>query len=185
MVNNHYSNTLRQLINTAYKRIAERGEVIAATDNLRSIFCIKEGFTKRFLIKNDGSISVQAIYGPGDCFGITTLTGLLLDSRLSPEQKRLAETVQAHAAAAAPSTPASCPCVKMLLARATSATRSVPDGWSREVISTGAPSARRGKGTWPPRTPRGRRMGRGRTGRRGRESRRPGARRPGRQQAAG
>ena len=81
MVNNHYSNTLRQLINTAYKRIAERGEVIAATDNLRSIFCIKEGFTKRFLIKNDGSISVQAIYGPGDCFGITTLTGLLLDSK--------------------------------------------------------------------------------------------------------
>lgn len=64
-----------------YRRVAESGEVIATTDNLRSVFCVKEGFVKRFLIKNDGSISVQGIYGPGDCFSIAALTNILMDGK--------------------------------------------------------------------------------------------------------
>lgn len=33
---------------------------------------------KRFNIKNDGSISVHGIYGPGDCFGMSALSSLLV-----------------------------------------------------------------------------------------------------------
>lgn len=73
-----YSKAFHGLLDKARIHTATRGETIVTTENMQSVFCVKEGFVKRFLIKNDGSISVQGIYGPGDCFGVTTLSRLLV-----------------------------------------------------------------------------------------------------------
>lgn len=56
-----------------------RGSTIAANETIDGIYCVKQGFVKRFFIKNDGSISVQGIYGSGDCFGISALCNDLIE----------------------------------------------------------------------------------------------------------
>lgn len=73
-----YSTTFNKLLDTSRIRRATKGEVIATTESISGVFSVRKGFVKRFNIKNDGSISVQEIYGPGDCFGITSLSSLLL-----------------------------------------------------------------------------------------------------------
>ncbi len=56
-----------------------RGSTIAADETINGAYCVKQGFVKRFFIKNDGSISVQGIYGSGDCFGIFALCNDLIE----------------------------------------------------------------------------------------------------------
>lgn len=73
-----YSSTFHKLLDEAHIHKVGKGTTLATTDNTRGVFCVRKGFVKRYLIKNDGSISVQGIYGPGDCFGITTLSRLLI-----------------------------------------------------------------------------------------------------------
>lgn len=73
-----YSSSFRELLQQAPVRSAAKGETIVTTESIQGIFCVKKGFVKRFLIKNDGSIGVQGVYGPGDCFGMTALSRLLV-----------------------------------------------------------------------------------------------------------
>lgn len=78
----HYSSAFHELLEGARIHTANKGETIVTTENIHSVFCIKKGFVKRFLIKKDGAISVQGVYGPGDCFGVTALSRLLLKNSL-------------------------------------------------------------------------------------------------------
>lgn len=73
-----YSPAFHGLIEDARSHKAHRGETIVTTDTIKGVYCVQEGFVKRYLIKNDGSLSVQGIYGPGDCFGVTTLSRLIV-----------------------------------------------------------------------------------------------------------
>lgn len=59
--------------------ILARGSTIAVSETIDGIYCVKQGYVKRFFIKNDGSISVQGIYGPGDCFGVSALCSDLIE----------------------------------------------------------------------------------------------------------
>ena len=56
-----------------------KGEVIYASDttNLR-LFYVTSGYVKRYMIRNDGSLGVQSIYGPGDSFPLTPVFKALL-----------------------------------------------------------------------------------------------------------
>lgn len=63
-------------------RHVDSGQTIATTDDIDGLYCVKEGFVKRFNIKNDGSLSVQGVYGPGDCFGISAVSALLMRSHV-------------------------------------------------------------------------------------------------------
>lgn len=74
----HYSLRFHQILDSGRLLAVDKGETIVTTENIHAVYCVKEGFVKRFLIKNDGSLSVQGIYGPGDCFGMTALSRLLL-----------------------------------------------------------------------------------------------------------
>lgn len=74
----HYSKNFHSLLKTAKTHKLDRGDTVVTSDKFAGIFCIESGFAKRFHIKNDGSISVQGIYGPGDCFGITVLSHILI-----------------------------------------------------------------------------------------------------------
>lgn len=66
---------LMEDISTAFAR----GSTIAVNETIKGVYCVRQGFVKRFFIKNDGSISVQGIYGAGDCFGISALCRDLID----------------------------------------------------------------------------------------------------------
>lgn len=73
-----YSDDFRGLLDQAATLEVTRGETIITTENIQGIYCVKAGFVKRFLIKNDGSISVQGVYGPGDCFGMNYMFNSLV-----------------------------------------------------------------------------------------------------------
>lgn len=73
-----YSSSFQGLLQEGNLRSVTKGQTIVTTENIRGIFCVKRGFVKRFLIKNDGAISVQGIYGPADCFGMSILSRLLV-----------------------------------------------------------------------------------------------------------
>ena len=51
-----------------YKRV--RGQVINTSSGINGFNLITSGFVKRYLIKPDGSLSVQSIYGPNNYFPI-------------------------------------------------------------------------------------------------------------------
>jgi CRP/FNR family cyclic AMP-dependent transcriptional regulator len=59
-----------------------RGESIGSTDDDDSIFLVVEGYTKRYMIRNDGALGVQIIYGPEDVFSLTHIFRLLLGQSL-------------------------------------------------------------------------------------------------------
>ena len=47
-----------------------RKQVIQTSDGQKSLFLVESGYIKRYLIRNDGSLSTDLIYGPGDIFSL-------------------------------------------------------------------------------------------------------------------
>src|ERR1051325_6562476 len=56
-----------------------KGQNIQTTEDRRVLNLIKEGFVKRYLISNDGTLGVQIIYGPDDIFPLTLMFQALLN----------------------------------------------------------------------------------------------------------
>lgn len=48
-----------------------KGHVVQSSDTRQVINLVKKGYIKRYLIRNDGTLGIQAIYGPGDVFPLT------------------------------------------------------------------------------------------------------------------
>jgi CRP-like cAMP-binding protein len=59
-----------------------KGEVIQSTDNSNRVCLIKNGFVKKYLILNDGTIRVQIVYGPKDIFPLSAAFKALFDQDL-------------------------------------------------------------------------------------------------------
>ncbi len=78
-----YSDTpiLAQKLPQLLTRTYARGETIATSSDINALYFIKQGFVKRFAIKNDGSINVLGISGSGEMFGITYLLHTLSSRR--------------------------------------------------------------------------------------------------------
>lgn len=75
--------TLHQLLKTAGKfRQYSRGEVIQSTDEQTDFNLILSGYVKRYLIVKDGSLGIEAIYGPGDVFSLTLIYKELLNQSI-------------------------------------------------------------------------------------------------------
>ncbi len=60
-----------------------KNQIIQSTDDRRVFNYIREGYVKRYLIRNDGSLGVQVIYRPGDVFPITLAFSVLFDQSIS------------------------------------------------------------------------------------------------------
>jgi CRP-like cAMP-binding protein len=64
-------NKLHNLITKGRQYKLAKGQIIQSTDERQVVNLICEGYIKRYLISNDGSLGVQVIYGPGDIFPLT------------------------------------------------------------------------------------------------------------------
>lgn len=61
---------------------ASKGEIIHRTDVEPRFFMIKSGYVKRYLVRNDGTLSIQGIYGPTYIFSLTSLYRFLMGQKL-------------------------------------------------------------------------------------------------------
>lgn len=64
-----------------------RRQVIQTSDSQRAFYLVEKGYIKRYLIRNDGSLSTDLIYGPGDVFSLMLIFRVLYDREIldSPE----------------------------------------------------------------------------------------------------
>lgn len=70
---------LETLILGGRKHSFNKGELVQSSDNdQQRFYLIKSGFIKRYLIENDGTLSVQYIDVPGDIFPLTFVFNRLL-----------------------------------------------------------------------------------------------------------
>lgn len=60
----------------------DRGQIVQTTEDQATFNLIKSGYIKRYLIKNDGSLSVDLIYGPGDVFSLTLIFTALFNRNI-------------------------------------------------------------------------------------------------------
>lgn len=74
-------NNLHQLIATGrHYQIGKKQVFQSSDDRYRPLInMIKSGYVKRYEISNDGSLSIQAVYGPGDVFPLTLAFKSLFD----------------------------------------------------------------------------------------------------------
>jgi len=59
-----------------------RGQTIGSSDEPGLIVCMENGFIKRYMIRNEGTLDVQIVYGPQDVFSLTQVYGELLGQSL-------------------------------------------------------------------------------------------------------
>lgn len=78
-----YSDTpiLAQKLPHLLVRSYARGETITTSADIEGVYFIKQGFVKRFAIKNDGSINVLGISGSGEMIGIAHMLHTLSSRR--------------------------------------------------------------------------------------------------------
>lgn len=67
---NPLDSPLHNLLMTGKQYKFPKGQVVTFGDS-ESIYLIKSGYIRRYLITKDGSISIQIIYGPGDIFPLS------------------------------------------------------------------------------------------------------------------
>lgn len=84
----HQTNLASQLRNHTQKQLP-KGHALYFSDDTTTIAIIDSGYVKRYLITNDGSQSIQAIYGPGDIFPLTPIFRILFDQALYTGQETL------------------------------------------------------------------------------------------------
>lgn len=73
---------LHEIISRGNSLEFKKNEIVYSTAQGNRIMFIQRGFVKRYMIKNDGSIGIQTIYGPQDIFSFTTIFPSLLGQSL-------------------------------------------------------------------------------------------------------
>lgn len=73
---------LYDLILKGRKVTLKKGDVFQSSDTNLEMSLVQKGYVKRYMIRNDGSISVQSIYGPGYFFPLTIAYKVLYKSDL-------------------------------------------------------------------------------------------------------
>jgi CRP-like cAMP-binding protein len=76
------TNSLHDLLRAGTKQKVVRKQIMQSSADRQVVNVIISGYVKRYQINNDGSISVQIIYGPGDVFPLTVVYRKLLGQHL-------------------------------------------------------------------------------------------------------
>jgi CRP-like cAMP-binding protein len=71
--------SLQFLFRDAKSHLIHKGEVIHSSDQPPMLSRLLSGYVKRYFISHNGSLGVQAIYGPGDIFPLTVVFKSLFD----------------------------------------------------------------------------------------------------------
>jgi CRP-like cAMP-binding protein len=77
------SDKLRAVMLRSERLKLPKGHILQSTEDARYFNLLVSGYTKRYLINNDGSMRTQVVYGPGDFFPITLSFSLLFDQGIS------------------------------------------------------------------------------------------------------
>lgn len=78
---------LRNLITGGRMLQVKKGQIFQTTDQETRVFYLRSGFVKRYLIKADGTLGVQNIYGEGEIFPITFAFRSLVSINLNNNQE--------------------------------------------------------------------------------------------------
>lgn len=71
---------LYELVTTNGRKInLKKGEVFQSSDQELQFSVVQRGYVKRYMIRKDGSLGVQSIYGPGYFFPLTVVYKILLN----------------------------------------------------------------------------------------------------------
>jgi CRP-like cAMP-binding protein len=82
MVPHSISPTLHHLLCSGKQYNFGKGQVLQYSSDQFHLSVVSKGFVKRYRITNEGNISVQAVYGPGDVFPLTPVFSLLFDQAI-------------------------------------------------------------------------------------------------------
>jgi CRP/FNR family transcriptional regulator len=87
MAENSYQNLHDLMVKNGRPIQQTRKQVIQTSDGQRALYLVESGYIKRYLIRNDGSLSTDLIYGPGEIFSLMLVFRLLYDREIldSPE----------------------------------------------------------------------------------------------------
>lgn len=77
-----YTTNLATVISKGRKTVLKKGDVFQSSDTKLEMSLVKEGFVKRYTIRNDGSLAIQSIYGPEYFFPLTIAYKILYQSNL-------------------------------------------------------------------------------------------------------
>lgn len=69
---------LRQLLKNGREYKMPKGQILQTSDHRVNLNLVVQGYVKRYLISNDGSISIQSIFGPDYIFPLTPAFKTLL-----------------------------------------------------------------------------------------------------------
>jgi CRP/FNR family transcriptional regulator len=73
---------MQLLFEGAKLELIEKDEILYSSDQPARLRVIMSGFVKRYFIAHDGSLGVQAIYGPDDIFPLTIVFKELFDQEI-------------------------------------------------------------------------------------------------------
>jgi CRP-like cAMP-binding protein len=87
MADKKYSNFNDLMLDSGRLIKHTRRQVLQTSDSQRAFYLVKNGYIKRYLIMNDGSLSTDLVYGPGDVFSLMLIFRVLYDREIldSPE----------------------------------------------------------------------------------------------------
>lgn len=77
------SEELRQIMLEGERHKFPKGHILQSTNDNSSFNFIVSGYIKRYLIRNDGSLGTQVIYGPNDLFPITLAFSVIFERAIS------------------------------------------------------------------------------------------------------
>lgn len=80
---NAKSTILSDLMHKGDRQRLPKGHSIQFVDEQMFVSLLRTGYIKRYIITQDGSESIQVIYGPGDIFPLTPMYKLLFNKNLS------------------------------------------------------------------------------------------------------
>ena len=81
------SDGLKDIMLAGDRRKFPKGHILQSTDERFIFNFVLSGYVKRYLIRNDGSLGVQVIYGPNDLFPITLAFSMLFDRPVSESKE--------------------------------------------------------------------------------------------------
>lgn len=79
----HLTEQLQRLLSKSQTRKYEKGSLIQTTEqDKQSVFLVRSGYVKRYLINGGGTVYIQVIHGPGDIFPLTMILNELTNSQI-------------------------------------------------------------------------------------------------------
>ena len=82
MAHQRQETLLHKLLLDGKRQVLPKGVIVHGFDDKTLLHLIRTGFVKRYMIQNDGSRSIQVIYGPGDIVPLTPVYNTIFNLKI-------------------------------------------------------------------------------------------------------